>query len=131
LDSFTATNKILENLKVKYRYLDNIMNLTKDMEKAILSNDAVSLGAILDMRGNVMAVVDKLDAENKDIVSHLPSPVKERMESVIVPQKEVGPITLDNPLETNIYDTNKRIGTLLSKIIKLDSELNKRLPNRR
>ncbi|MBN7773715.1 hypothetical protein [Clostridium aminobutyricum] len=131
MDSFTATNKVLDNLKLKYRYVDNIMNLTKDLEQAILSNDTVSLGAILDMRGNVMEMVDKLDSENREIASHLPSPLRERIESIIIPKKEAEPITLDNPLETNIYDTNKRIGALLAKIIKLDTALNQKVSGRK
>lgn len=130
MDSFTATNKILDNLKIKYRYMDNIMSFTKEMEKAILANDAVLLGSILEMRGDVMVQADKLDTENKEIVAHLPSPMRERIGNIILPKKEAEPITLDNPLETNIYDTNKRIAMLLSKIIKLDTEVNKRLSNR-
>lgn len=129
MDSFTATNKILENLKVKYRYIDNIMNLTKDMERAMMADDSLSFGSILDMRGDMMILVDKLDQENREIISHLPNPLKERITAIIMPKREYTgeSLTLDNPLETNIYDTNKRIAALLSKIIKLDNEINQKI----
>lgn len=129
MDSFTATNKILQNLKKKYRHIDNIMNLTKDMERAMMANDSISFGTILDMRGDVMILVDKLDQENKEIARRLPTPIKERISAIIMPKREVAgeTVALDNPLETNIYDTSRRIVGLLSKIIKLDTEINKKI----
>lgn len=129
MDSFTATNKILENLKKKYRYIDNIMNLTKDMERAMMANDSISFGSILDMRGDAMILVDKLDQENKEIARRLPTPIKERILAIIMPKRGVTgeTVALDNPLETNIYDTNRRIVGLLSKIIKLDTEINQKI----
>lgn len=129
MDSFTATKKILENLNLKYKNIDNIMNLTKDMERAMMANDSISFGATLDMRGDVMILVDKLDQENREIISHLPSPLKERISAIIMTKRETAgeSVTLDNPLETNIYDTNKRIAALLSKIIKLDNEINQKI----
>ncbi|QAT42041.1 hypothetical protein [Aminipila luticellarii] len=129
MDSFTATNKILENLKLKYRYMDNIMNLTKDMERAMMADDSASFGSILDMRGDIMITVDELNQENREIISHLPDSLREKFSAIILPEKgQAGDsMTLDNPLETNIYDTNKRIAVLLSKIIKLDNEINQKI----
>lgn len=129
MNSFTATTKILENLNKKYRHLDNIMNLTKDMEKAMLANDTFSFGKLLDMRGDLMIMVDELDKENYDIVGHLPGHLQEKIAAIIMPKKNMGAetLSLDNPLETNIYDTNKRIAVLLGKIIKLDNEINEKV----
>lgn len=129
MDSFTATTKILENLNKKYKYMDNIMNLTKDLERAMMADDSLSFGRILDMRGDTMLLVDELDQDNRGLVSRLPGPLKERMSAVIFPGKgqAAEALTLDNPLETNIYDTNKRIAVLLSKVIKLDQEINQRV----
>ncbi len=133
LDSFTATNKILENLKLKYRHLDNIMNLTKDMERAMMANDSISFGKILDMRGDVMILVDKVDAANKEICKRLPSPLREKISAIIIPKKDKTreTLSLENPLETNIYDTNLRISTLLTRIIKLDGDINQRVKGQR
>lgn len=129
MDSFTATTKILENLNKKYKHLDNMMNLTKDLERAMMADDSVSFGRVLDMRGDVILLVDELDLENREIVSRLPEGLRERLSAMIMPKKTQSgeSLTLDNPLETNIYDTNRRIGMLLSKIIKLDQEINQRV----
>lgn len=126
MDSFTATTKILENLNVKYKYLDNIFNLTRDMESVILSGDVRAFGKLLDMRGDLIILVDNIDQENFDIARRLPSPLREKIEAILMPKKSYAgdTLTLDNPLETNIYDTNKRISNLLGKIVKLDQEIN-------
>lgn len=109
--------------------MDNIMNLTKELEKAMMANDSVSFSSVLDMRGDVMILVDKIDQENQQIVNRLPSPIKERMAAIILPKNNGNreTLVLDNPLETNIYDTNKRILALLTKIINLDTEINQRI----
>lgn len=121
--SMIAMNKILSNLQEKYKYFNNLFQLTKQMEEVIASNDQVSLAAILDMRQKNMSLVDKLDAENKAMVERLPKPMKERMQGILFPKGE--PVRLENPLETNIFDTNKRNLMLLSKIISLDEKINK------
>lgn len=126
LGSFTATTQILQNLNTKYKYLDNIYNLTRDMEAVVISGDVRAFGKLLDMRGDLIIMVDDIDQANFDIARRLPSPLRERIEGILMPKKDYSgeTMTLENPLETNIYDTNKRISTLLGKIIKLDQEIN-------
>lgn len=130
MDSFTACNEILKNLQSKYRHIDNIMNLTKDLERAMMTGDAESFGTILEMRGDAMVLADKLDKSNREIWGRLPEPLKTRIGGILYP-KQMGAggaaMTLDNPLETNIYDTNKRIGNLLSKVVKLDTEISNKV----
>ncbi len=127
IGSFEATNKILENLKMKYKYVDNIFTLTKNMEQAVMSNDIYSFGKYIDMRGDIIMKIDSIDKENRGIAEKLPEPVKTRILSIIMPKKKVSTeVKLDNPLETNIYDTNKRIANLLGKILKIDEEINEK-----
>lgn len=126
MDSFSATNKILENLKKKYKYMDSIYNYTKDMDEAFKAEDGRSFEKILDMRGDVMVMVSKLDEENMEIIKRLPQPLSQKMQSILFPKKSGAVATnlqLDNPLETNIYDTHKQIAQLLVKIVKLDTEV--------
>ncbi|WP_027399717.1 hypothetical protein [Anaerovorax odorimutans] len=122
-NSNTALNKILSNLQVKYNHYNNLFNLTKQLEEVFKMNDEVSIAATLNMRQKVMLIVDKLDAENRLIVSKLPKAIKERMTEVLFPKGD--PVRLENALETNIFDTNKRNLTLLKKIIDLDDKVNK------
>lgn len=127
MDSFNATNKILDNLKKKYKYLDSIFTCTKDMQKAFERQDAVSFERLLDMRGDAMMLASKLDDDNLVIIEKLPAPLAEKMRAILFPKKfgaaNVESLKLDNPLQTNIYDTNKQIGQLLVKIVKLDAEV--------
>ena len=127
MDTFNATNKILDNLKKKYKYLDSIFTCTKDMQKAFERQDAGSFERLLDMRGDAMMLASKLDEENLLIIEKLPAPLAEKMRVILFPKKfsatNVESLKLDNPLQTNIYDTNKQIGQLLVKIVKLDAEV--------
>ena len=127
MDSFNATNKILDNLKKKYKYLDSIFTCTKDMQKAFERQDAGSFERLLDMRGDAMMLASKLDDDNLVIIEKLPAPLAEKMRAILFPKKfgaaNVESLKLDNPLQTNIYDTNKQIGQLLVKIVKLDAEV--------
>ena len=127
MDSFNATNKILDNLKKKYKYLDSIFTCTKDMQKAFERQDAGSFERLLDMRGDAMMLASKLDDDNLLIIEKLPAPLAEKMRAILFPKKfgaaNVESLKLDNPLQTNIYDTNKQIGQLLVKIVKLDAEV--------
>ncbi|MGP1569396.1 MAG: hypothetical protein ACTTH0_00500 [Eubacteriales bacterium] len=127
MDNFNATNKILDNLKKKYKYMDSIFTFTKDMQKAFELEDAVSFEKILDMRGDAMVLVSKLDEENLEIIQKLPVALADKMRAILFPKKygngNVDALKLANPLETNIYDTNKQIGQLLVKIVKLDTEI--------
>lgn len=126
MDSFSITNEILANLKKKYRYMDNIFNLTKDMQKAFESEDGKSFEKILDMRGDAMFLVSKLDEENKGLISKLPTQTAKKMTAILFP-KQAGvnsdAMQLSNPLETNIYDTHKQISQLIVKTVRLDSEI--------
>lgn len=127
MDSFSATNKILDNLKKKYKHLDSIYTFTKDMQKAFEMQDAASFERILDMRGDAMVMASKVDEANLEIIEKLPKPLAEKMRAILFPKKygnaNVDSLKLTNPLETNIYDTNKQIGQLLVKIVRLDTEV--------
>lgn len=120
-----ALNKILSNLKVKYNFYNNLFNLTKQMEDIIALNDQYSLSAILEMRENVMSLVDKLDAENKSIIAKLPVSMKDRIYNILFSKGDS--IRVENPLETNLFDTNKQNQILLNKIIVLDQKINKKV----
>ncbi len=127
LNTFKATSQILKNLQIIYQYMNEIMNLTKDMENAMNTEDDVMFGKFLDRRGDFMVEVDILKQENKKIINRFPNDLKEKMLSIIEPKNNVATIKLDNPLETNLYDTNKRIMTLLKRIINLDKSIQKRI----
>ena len=105
--------------------MDNLMALTKDMEKAIVANDLDTLGAILTMRQKSM---DQIDAFNLDIRKTLKGMKKaEREKAVAVLDAEREPEKFNNPLEANIYEANKATLSLVQKVIRLDQALNQRM----
>ncbi len=125
MDSITAMGKILDNLQKKFNLLNQILNLTKDMENAIKRKDEESLSLILNMRQKSMDLIDELDKENNIMTQKLPMPYKERVNEVFRPTGKT--VRLENPLETNIFDTNKRNNMLLKRIIQLDEMVNNML----
>lgn len=125
MDSITALNMMLKNLQKKYNHLNQIMNYTKDLESAIKRKDDMSLAMLLDMRQQCMDLIDMIDGKNLEILSKLPSPCKKRIGEIFNPSGD--PIRLDNPLETNIFDTSKRNSDLLKRIISLDKAVNDKI----
>ena len=99
-------NQILFNLQAKYGKINQLMDLTKELDKAACAKDTVSFGMVLDMRQKVMDAVDHIDVENRKLIARLPANTQDRIKSILVPGND--PVRLENPLETNIFDTNKR-----------------------
>ncbi len=129
MDTFSATNEILKNLQAIYKYTDDIMHLTKDMENAMITDDDAMFGRLLDMRGDVMIKVDSIKVENKKIIAKMPEPLKSKILGIVEPKgKQVAStVKLDNPLETNIFDTQKSTMDLLKKVIALDNSIKNRI----
>jgi hypothetical protein len=96
------------------------------MEKVIGINDPESLGAVLSMRQRTMDMIDDLNLEVAKILANMDNPYKDKTKLILSPTGDAT-LTLNNPLETNIFDTNKRILMLLQRIINLDDAIKKRL----
>ena len=119
--SMEILNQILHNLRAKYDRINQLHNLTKEMEKALGYNDAPSFGALLDMRQKQMEAIDELDRQNKKLIAKLPEALQSRMRRILTPKGE--PLRLNNPLETNIFDTNRRGLLLLQKVAALNDSV--------
>jgi len=117
--------QLLSVLREKHKNMDNIMVFTKEMEKAIEANDLDSLGAVLTMRQDAMDKVDKLLAEQKEIIEKIDQPERGKIKLLLEPTDERPAI--DDPLEAAISDTNRAAFLLLKKIIALDENINKRM----
>jgi hypothetical protein len=117
--------QILAILKEKHKQIDNLMTLTKEMEKVIDMNDAESLGAVLSMRQESMDRVDKMTAELREKLSEMDPLTKEKVIKLLTPAEE--PLALYDPVETSIFETNRMTFTLLKKIIELDKAINKKV----
>lgn len=123
MDTNEALTLLLSNLRQKYNHYNSIMTATRDLLDLSDGRDAESFGILLNIRGNSMSQVDKLDSQNKDIITKLPEQLKNKINECLWPSGV--PITLDNPLQTEIFDTSKRNNQLLLRIIEADDQLTK------
>ncbi len=124
MTNIDVISKILRNLQQKYNHLNNILNYTNEMETAARSDDSHVFGLLIEMRQKSMGEVDLLDSDNRSLLVMLPVSNREVMERILAPGSGTNTISLDNQLETNVYDTQKRINLLLSKIIAQDKKVN-------
>jgi len=118
-------DKILETLKNRHKQVDNLMALTKEMEKSIVANDMDSLGAILSMRKKSMDNIDGLNLEIRDAIEGLEQEDKDKVRQILDVESES--TIFSNPLEANIYETNKATLSLVQKVIALDKEINEKM----
>lgn len=123
--TMTVLQGILNNLRKKYNLVNNILNLTKDLERVLNSGDEEMFGFTLSMRQNVMNLVDKVDAENRKSVERLSEPLRGKVKQMLNPAGET--LHLDNPLETDIFDTNQQILSLIKRIVSTDDTIQKKL----
>jgi len=119
-------NQILSILQKKYRRMDMILTITKELEQVVSTGDETSLGIILETRQNEMNGIDQLDHELKEIKENMPLPLQQKINQMLNPASGET-VRLENPLETNIFDTNKRIIRLVGKIIDLDRVIRGRM----
>jgi len=125
MDTNEALTLLLSNLRQKFNHYNSIMNSTRDLLDLSDGRDPDSFGILLNMRENSMTQVDKLDNQNSEIVSKLPQPLAQKIKECLWPSG--APITLDNPLQTSIFDTSKRNNQFLGRIIDLNGQLTRRL----
>jgi len=118
-------DKILEVLKNRHKQVDNLMALTKEMEKSIVANDMDSLGAILSMRKKSMDNIDGLNLEIRAAIEGLEQEDKDKVRQILDVERES--TIFSNPLEANIYETNKATLSLVQKVIALDKEINEKM----
>jgi len=116
---------ILSILREKNKLMDNLMAFTKEMEKAIDANDLESLGKVLSMRQESMDKLDMFSEEIKEILSGEGKIFSDNIQSLLDPAVER--IKLEDPLEIDIFETNKMAFVTLKKIIALDETINKRM----
>ena len=126
MDSNDALNRILANLQNKYSLMNTIYSTTKEMKKSLEENfDDHIFAELLGKRQSAMNTVDGLDMQNRQLIARLPQGLREKIGECLAPSGVT--IVLDNPLQTNIFETSKRLFVLLRRTIEEDDELNRRV----
>ena len=124
-DAAEKKRQILSTLKAKYRLVDNLMVFTKEMGKVVEINDLESLGAVLIMRRETMEKIDYQNSEISKVLNEMDQSDKEKIKRIL--ESKCGPEEIEEPLEKDMYDTNKATLALLEKIVILDEEINTRI----
>lgn len=123
--TMTVLQDIQGQLKKKYNQVNNIFNMTKEMEQAIQARDEHSFGILLDMRQNVMKLVDETDELNEKNLAKLSPDLEKKLRSILHPDGSA--LYLDNPLETDLLRRQQQIQLLLKRIIAMDNAIQRRL----
>lgn len=123
--TMTVLQDVQSQLKKKYNQLNNIFSMTRELEQAIQARDEQSFSILLDMRQNVMKLVDETDAINERNLTKLPPNLEQKLRRIFRPDGSA--IQLDNPLETDILKKQEQIQLLLQRIIAADNAIQRKL----
>ena len=125
MENKETAGKIINNLKTKYRGLNQVYDLTREIEKALENGDEGSLDIVLDMRQKQLELCMDMDRQNEDLVGRLTEAEKIRVNTLLRTQgKDPKP---DGEDEEEIYAMTKRIKNLLIKTVHYDKKVNSRL----
>lgn len=121
--SNTAMMNLLSNLQQKYTQLNLIYEATRKIGAMSGEISEEMLAGELNKRQLAMNKIDQIDQQNKNIISRLPESLRQKMNECLSPSGRV--ISLDNPLQTNIFETNKKNFALLKRILEEDKKMRK------
>ena len=119
--------QILSILKEKHKQMDNLMTLTKELERVMVTGDPESFGAVLNMRQASMETIDQHNEEVRQVLLEMEEKSREKIKMILGPELPENITFRDCPIESGIFETNKMTLALLRKIIALDDEINKKM----
>ena len=115
-----AALKILENHKKKFRCLNRVHDLTKELERVIDSGDVDVLKITVEMRQQQLDVCRQMDAETERLVKKLPPEESARYFKLTHHQES--PPEQNSQIEEDIYSMTERIARQLEKTIVYDRQ---------
>lgn len=125
MDIKEALLSILINLQKKYNKLNEVLDLTKQMETALQRNDQVSFRMVLVMRQDVMIQIDKIDETTKILLQAIPQDICKIINRQMCSEsKQASPESIE---EKKIGELYAKIQRLLEKIITIDCVMNKKI----
>ena len=119
------TRQIKENLKIKFRALNQIYDLTKELDAAFADGDSTSLDMLLDMRMNQIQMCLDANERNDCIFNELG--IEEKDLSAKTGYKEKNSFQDEDIKEIN--NLVERIDVILNKTKKLDKIVMNKLEN--
>lgn len=122
-----SAEKILNNLRTKFRCLNQVYDLTGEMDDALCSGDRQTLDIILDMRQKQLEVCKSMDDQNDELVKDYPEPEKAHMEGLLHTAESYS--TPEDELEEQLLNLTKRIRALHMKTIDFDRKITDKIKN--
>jgi hypothetical protein len=119
-----SAEMILENQKTKYRCLNRVYDLTKELEQYMDSGDIEALELTVETRQKQLEVCASMDEKNEDIRRHM-SPEDAAYYFKLIHVQEHPP-ELNGYIEKEIYKMTERIGVQLHKTIDYDKKFTAR-----
>ena len=122
MDYDQALDSIVSDLKQKYSYLTELLEITKEMGRVSLE-DTNAVSALIDKRQGIMYEANKLDDKIINIVSNMPEVQREKIKVCL----RDGEIVFTNQKEAEISGAHKHNKELLNVIIAEDEKMNERM----
>ncbi|MGN1350229.1 MAG: hypothetical protein ACI4VM_04440 [Anaerovoracaceae bacterium] len=117
--------EILKNQKTKFRCLNQVHDLTRELAECLAEGDMEKLELTLQMRQNQIQVCIDMDRRNDGLIGNASSEETERLGRLIHLQ-ERAPAFCD-PLEQEIYSMTQRIAKQLQITKDYDKEFTGKL----
>ena len=123
----TEILNIVINLQKKYTKLNEIYNITKQMEESLYRDDYVALKMVMDMRTDVMLEVDEIDYEREALIDNLSETKKECVKSAM--KKGFNQESSDYEPYVKINEIYMKINRTLENIINIDKLISLKISN--
>jgi hypothetical protein len=119
-----SAERILENQKTKFRCLNRVYDLTKELEQYIDDGDMTALELTVETRQKQLEVCASMDEKNESIRNHM-SPEDAAYYFKLIDVQEHPP-AFSGDIEKEIYSMTERIGVQLHKTIDYDKKFTDR-----
>ena len=116
---------LLKNLKAKYRGLNQVYDLTKELDQVLRSGDESSVEMVLEMRRKQLELCVRMDQENEKLADQLPEPERARALGLVFTRGEY--TEPENDLEEQLLNLAKSIQRVKTRTMEFDNEIRQRL----
>ena len=119
---------ILTEVQKKYRYMNEVQRLTKELGEGLSSDDKLVTRMVLEMRGNELEKISNCDASIQRLFSNTAEDIQERVHAVLrgdvpadVPDED------ENEMWKQIADTVQATKRIWGQTVEIDRILSSRL----
>lgn len=120
-----ALLSILVSQQKKYNKVNELLDLTKEMETCLGKNDQVSFQMLMLMRQQVMLDIDKIDGLRNVLFHGMPVEFREKAKYAM--SKEAKVEMLESKQEIQIAELSAKIQRFLERIISIDRVMNQKI----